>query len=151
MPDDAVTAPVFPARYRFRKAVARAAFLIGLVSLGFFPPVPFFLTAFGCPLVALVLGATAIRAAQFVERTTRALLYAAVPNAVMVLLLCADGITQGDNPILRDWKAWLWVAALLAPQLFWIARVRANRWAALTIALVTLAASAEFWYELRSR
>ena len=126
-------------------------FLIGLVSLGFFYPVPFFLTAFGCPVVALALGATAIWAAQFTGWTARALLYAAVPNAVMVVLLCADGISRGDNPILRDWKAWLWVTALLAPQLFWLARVRANRWAALTIALVTLVASAEFWYELRSR
>ena len=131
--------------------MGRAAFLIGLVVLGFFYPVPFFVTAFVCPAFALAHGAAAVWAAQFIEWTARALLYATVPNAVMVLLLCADGITRGDNPILRDWKSWLWIAALLTPQLFWIARVRASRWAGLGVALLTLAASAEFWYELRSK
>ena len=151
--------PVSSARYRFRKIMGRTMFLLGLVCLGFFYQVPFFLTAFVCPAFALVLGVTAAGrlrwwanspdAAQTMEWTARALLYVAVPNTVMIVLLFLDGAIKGSDSVLHDLAAWLWIAALLVPQLLWSARLRANRWAALGIALATLTASAEFWHELR--
>ena len=157
--DETVTNPVLPARYRMRKAIGRTLFLLGLVCLGFFYPVPFFLTAFVCPVVALALGVTAVgrfgrwagsaNAAQFMDAAAFALLYSEIPNAVLVLLLCVDKVRGGDLMV-HGLAAWLWVAVLLIPQLFWSSRLRANRWVALGVALVTLAAGAEFWYELRT-
>ncbi len=75
---------------------------------------------------------------RVMEYSARVLLSTATIAAALFVVLAVSVLIHTGGHDFLNISGWLWMAAMLVPQCLWFSRFRANSWAVLTIALISL-------------